>query len=110
MRKFWKIFLRSLATYFGQQGGLSQPLVIVGFNQMVILITDGMRYFAMESISLVCILAKKLTSVPMCHPLFFLPLSKCSLHEKVHFLHQLSFFKLRAMATYRLTFCLPRKK
>ena len=66
MRKFLKIFLRSLGTYLGYQGGLSQPLVIVGFDRLVILITYGMSYFAMEAVSLVCILAKKLTSVPMC--------------------------------------------
>ena len=50
---------------WGYQGGLSQPLVIVGFEQLVIFINYGMIYFAMEAVSLVCILAKKLTSVPM---------------------------------------------
>ena len=65
MRKFWKIFLRSLGTYLGYQGGLSQPLVIVGFNQLVILITYGMKYFTMEAVFLVCSLAIKLASVHM---------------------------------------------
>ena len=55
MRKFLKIFLRSLGTYLGPGGGLTQPLVIVGFNRLVILITYGMRYFTMEAVSLVCI-------------------------------------------------------
>ena len=53
MRKFLKIFLRSLGTYLGYQGGLSQPLVIVGFDRLVILITYGMEYFTMEAVSLV---------------------------------------------------------
>ena len=57
MRKFLKIFLRSLGTYLGVGGGLTQPLVIVGFNRLVILITYGMRYFTMEAVSLVCTLA-----------------------------------------------------
>ena len=39
MRNFLKIFLRSLGTYLGLEGGLTQPLVIVGFNRLVILIT-----------------------------------------------------------------------
>ena len=65
MRKFLKIFLRSLGTYLGLDGVLTRPSFIVGFPQLVILITYGMRYFAMDAVSLVCILAKKLTSVPM---------------------------------------------
>ena len=59
--KFW-----SLGTYLGLGGGLTRPLVIVGFNQMVILITNGMMYFTMEAVFVVCILAMKLTSVHMC--------------------------------------------
>ena len=65
MRKFLKIFLRSLGTYLGYQGGLSQPLVIVGFNRLVILITYGMEYFTMEAVSLVWNLALNLTSGTM---------------------------------------------
>ena len=53
MRNFLKIFLRSLGTYLGWQGGLSQPLVIVGFNRLVILVTYGMKYFTMEAVSVV---------------------------------------------------------
>ena len=53
MRKFLKKKLRSLGTYLGYQGGLSQPLVIVGFNRLVILITYGMEHFTMEAVSLV---------------------------------------------------------
>ena len=66
MRNFLKIFVRSLGTYLGARGGLTRPLVIVGFNQMGILITYGMRYFTMEAVFVVCILAKKLTSVHVC--------------------------------------------
>ena len=53
MKKCLKIFLRSLGTYLGQGGGLTQPLVIVGFDQLVILFTYGMKYFTMEAVSLV---------------------------------------------------------
>ena len=53
MRKFLKIFLRSLGTYLGLEWGPTQPLVIVGFNRPVILIIYGMRYFATEAVSLV---------------------------------------------------------
>ena len=85
MRKFLKIFLRSLGTYLGQQGGLSQALVIVGFNRLVIFITYGMRSFAMEAVSLVCILAKKLTSVPMCSLIFCcLQMTHLSVHANRH--------------------------
>ena len=49
----------------GSGGGLTRPLVIVGFNQMVILITYGMMYFTMEAVFVVCILAMKLASVHM---------------------------------------------
>ena len=65
MRKFLKIFLRSLGTYLGYQGGLSQPLVIVGFPRLVILVTYGMKYFTMEAVSLVSIFAQDSSSVPM---------------------------------------------
>ena len=65
MRKFLKIFLRSLGTYLGARGGLTRPLVIVGFPRLVILITYGMRYFTMEAVSLVWNLPPNLTSVPM---------------------------------------------
>ena len=58
MRKFLKIFLRSLGTYLGVGGAAAQPLVIVGFPQMVILITYGMKYFTMEAVSLASILAR----------------------------------------------------
>ena len=67
MRKFLKIFLRSLGTYLGAGGGLTQPLVIVGFNRLVILITYGMRYFAMEAVSLVNTFAREGSSSTMCN-------------------------------------------
>ena len=65
VRNFLEIFLRSLGTYLGLGGGLTRPLVIVGFSQMVILIAYGMMYFTMEAVFVVCILAMKLTSVHM---------------------------------------------
>ena len=65
MRKFLKIFLRSLGTYLGLLGGLTRPSFIVGFHRLVILITYGMRNFTMEAVSLVCILATNLTSGTM---------------------------------------------
>ena len=65
LRTFLKIFLRSLGTYFGVGGGISQPLVIVGFNQLVILITYGMRYFTVEAVSLVCTFAQDRSSSTM---------------------------------------------
>ena len=65
MRNFLKIFLRSLGTYLGVGGGLTQPLVIVGFPRLVILITYGIKYFTMEAVSLVCVLALNLTSSTM---------------------------------------------
>ena len=65
MRKFFKIFLRSLGTYLGLGGGLSRPSFIVGFPRMVILITYSMRYFTVEAVSLVCVLALDLTSGTM---------------------------------------------
>ena len=71
MRNFLKIFLRSLGTYLGYQGGLSQPLVIVGFNRLVILVTYGMKYVTVEAVFVVCILAMKLTSVHMCFVIFY---------------------------------------
>ena len=55
----------SLGTYLGQQGGLSQALVIVGFNRLVIFITYGMRYFAMEAVSLVYTFAREGSSSTM---------------------------------------------
>ena len=48
------------------RGGLTQPLVIVGFNRLVILITYGMRYFTMEAVSLVCTFAQDRSSSTMC--------------------------------------------
>ena len=65
MRKCLKIFLRSLGTYLGVGGGVTQPLVIVGFPQMVILITYGMKYFTMEAVSLASILARDGSSSTM---------------------------------------------
>ena len=65
MRKFLKIFLRSLGTYLGARGGLTRPLVIVGFPRLVILITYGMRYFTMEAVSLVYTLAQDGSSSTM---------------------------------------------
>ena len=53
MRNFLKIFLRSLGTYLGLEGGLTRPLVIVGFPRLVILVTYGMKYFTMEAVSVV---------------------------------------------------------
>ena len=66
MRNFLKIFLRSLGTYLGARGGLTQPLVIVGFNRLVIFITYGMRYFAMEAVSLVYTFDREGSSSTMC--------------------------------------------
>ena len=66
MRKFLKIFLKSLGTYLGVGGGLTRPSFIVGFPRMVFLITYGMKYFTMEAVYLVCILATNLTSGTMC--------------------------------------------
>ena len=65
MWKFLKIFLRSLGTYLGLEGGLSQPLAMVGFPQMVILITYDMKYFTMEAVSLASILARDGSSSTM---------------------------------------------
>ena len=66
MRKFLKIFLRSLRTYLGVGGGLTRPSFIVGFNRLVILITYGMRYITMEAVSLVCTFAQDRASSTMC--------------------------------------------
>ena len=68
MRKFLKKKLRSLGTYLGLEGGLTRPLVIVGFPRLVILVTYGMKYFTMEAVSVVYILALNLTSVPFMSP------------------------------------------
>ena len=65
MRKFLKIFLRSLGTYLGVGGGLTRPSFIVGFNRLVILITYGMRYITMEAVSLVCTFAQDRASSTM---------------------------------------------
>ena len=67
MRKFLKIFLRSLGTYLGVGGGLTRPSFIVGFNRLVILITYGMRYITMEAVSLVCTFAQDRASSTMCY-------------------------------------------
>ena len=67
MRNFLKIFLRSLGTYSGAGGGLTQPVVTVGFNRLVILITYGMRYFVMEAVSLVYTFAREGSSSTMCY-------------------------------------------
>ena len=66
MRKFLKIFLRSPGTYLGVGGGPTQPLVMVGFDRLVILITYGKKYFTMEAVSLVCTFARDRPSSPMC--------------------------------------------
>ena len=52
MRKILNFFLRFLGTYLGLEGVLTRPSFIVGFPQMVILITYGMKYFTMEAVSL----------------------------------------------------------
>ena len=77
MRKFLKIFLRSLGTYLGLGGGLTRPSFIVGFPRMVILITYCMRYFTVEAVSLVCVLALDLTSGTMCEGAWFNFWSAC---------------------------------
>ena len=66
MTKFLKKKLRSLGTYLGLEGGLTQPLVIVGFNRLVILITYDMKYFTMDAVSLASILAQNRPSSHMC--------------------------------------------
>ena len=66
MRNFLKFFSRSLGTYLGLEGGVTQPLVIVGFNRLVILITYDMKYFTMEAVSLASILAQNRPSSHMC--------------------------------------------
>ena len=65
MRKFLKIFLRSLGTYLGVGGGLARPLVMVGFPRQVILFTYGMDYIAIQTDLLVYFLPNTVTSVPM---------------------------------------------
>ena len=71
MRKFMEFFLRSLGTYLGLGGGLTQPSFMVGFPRLVILITYGMRYFTMEAVSLVCTFAQDRSSSTM-WPIFVL--------------------------------------
>ena len=51
----------------GLEGGLTQPLVIVGFNRLVILITYDMKYFIMDAVSLASILAQNRPSSHMWH-------------------------------------------
>ena len=58
--------MRSLGTYLGLEGGLTRPSFIVGFPQMVILITYDMKYFTMEAVSLASILAQNRPSSHMC--------------------------------------------
>ena len=65
VRKFLKKNLRSLGTYLGSEGGLTRPSFIVGFPQLVILITYGMKYFTMEAVFLVCIFARTRASSHM---------------------------------------------
>ena len=65
MRKFLKMFLRSVGTQLWLPGGIFQPLVIVGFYQLVILITYGIKYFTMEAVSLASILARDGSSSTM---------------------------------------------
>ena len=65
MRKFLEIFLRSLGTYLGLGGGLTRPSFMVGFPRLVILITYGMRYFAIEAVSLVYTFARDGSSSTM---------------------------------------------
>ena len=67
MRKFLKIFLRSLGTYLGLEGGLTRPSFIVGFPRLGILITYGMRYFTMEAVSLASTFARDGSSSTMCY-------------------------------------------
>ena len=66
MRKFLKIFLRSLGTYLGVGGGLARPLVMVGFPRQVILITYGMDYIAIQTDPLDYLLPVTAASVHMC--------------------------------------------
>ena len=49
----------------GLEGGLTQPLVIVGFNRLVILITYDMKYFTIDAVSLASILAQNRPSSHM---------------------------------------------
>ena len=65
MRNFLKKNLRSLGTYLGLEGVLTRPSFIVGFPQMVILITYGMKYFTMEAVSVVCTFAQDRSSSTM---------------------------------------------
>ena len=65
MRKFSKIFLKSHGTYLGVGGGLTRPLVMVGFLQRVIFITYGIDYIAIQTDLLVYFLPNTVTSVPM---------------------------------------------
>ena len=65
MRKILKIFLRSLGTYLGLEGALTRPSFMVGFPQMVILITYGMKYITMEAVSLASIFARDGSSSTM---------------------------------------------
>ena len=67
MRKFSKIFLKSHGTYWGVGGGLTRPLVMVGFLRRVIFITYGMDYIAIQTDLLVYFLPNTVTSVPMCN-------------------------------------------
>ena len=65
MRKFLKIFLRSLGTYLGVGGGLARPLVMVGFHRKVISITHGVDYIGPQADSLVYFLLITAASVHM---------------------------------------------
>ena len=65
MRNFLEIFMRSLGTSLGLGGGLTQPLVMVGFPRLVILISYFMRYFTMEAVSLVYTFARDGSSSTM---------------------------------------------
>ena len=69
LRKFLKKNLRSLGTSLGLRGGLTWPPVILGFPQLVILVTYGMRYIAMEADCQAYVLAKERTSGTMCYVL-----------------------------------------
>ena len=86
MRNFLKIFLMSLGTYLGSGGGLTRPSFIVGFPRLVILVTYSIKYFTMEAVSLVCVLALNLTSSTMCQSVAFeVEILGCNSIAETHF-------------------------
>ena len=52
-RNFLSWFLKSLGTLLGALGVLSQPPVMIGLFRLMILVTYGMEYMAMQAVSLV---------------------------------------------------------